>query len=436
MKKSDIEKQLKNELNKATPAAFDELWSRCEHESLEREKEYVFELEKVAVGVDNDTHRKGNKRLITIIIAFFAAAVFALVGVWGYVAGWFDKNGDSSSNSPIGKPTISKGYFILDINPSVEVDYDDEGIVSEIVGLNADGRVLLYGIESQLVGKSYEVAIDELFDRCVRLGYFSATSETNAVLVSATKQTGDSDEIMAENVRQIFSKKFVDKKLCGVALAGKDDPALAETAAQYGIDSQKYALIQEYLSQVEKLGVESEITEAEYGEISIREIYEAMEELEELKIGDKASDSIGDVLDTLEEVFEGALEEEFIEELQDLIEDLQEAKGFDEISIIKVPLLAILERLEKSVNGADRELVRAAREEIEKLISSMEVQKENLQKPIEDAFKEREEKYKDDFDKESEEPEGGFEAWQDKNKEHFEKDWQGKKEDWKDRFDD
>lgn len=80
---------------------------------------------------------------------------------------------------------------------------------------------------------------------------------------------------------------------------------------------------------------------------------------------------------------------------------------------------------------SEEELVRAAREEIEKLLVGVETHKENLQKTTEDAFKEREEKYKDDFDKEAEEPEGGFEAWQDEKEEEFEKDWQGKKEDWK-----
>ena len=425
MKKSKIEKHLRNELRQATPKAFDELWKRCEDEELQKEKEYLLQLEKVAVGVENDTHRKGGKRLLTTMVTLFVALAVALLGVWGALAGWFKD----------GAPSINKGYFILDVNPSVEVDYDEKGKVSEVVGLNADGRVLIYGIEEELVGQSYEKAVDVLFDRCVLLGYFSAASETNAVLVSASKHEGGSDTAMAENVRKLFANKFVDKKLRGVAIAGKDDPALADEAEKYGIDSQKLGLILDYLAQVEKLGVESEIDEDEYGEISIREIYEAIEELEELKIGHQASNSIGDVLERMEDVFEGTLAEEFVEELQDLIEVLQKAKTFDEISIIKVPLLAILERLEKMATGGDGDLVRAAREEIEKLLVGVETHKENLQKTTEDAFKEREEKYKDDFDKEAEEPEGGFEAWQDEKKEEFEKDWQGKKEDWKETLD-
>ena len=40
-------------------------------------------------------------------------------------------------------------------------------------------------------------------------------------------------------------------------IAGKDDPALADEAEKYGIDSQKLGLILDYLAQVEKLGVET-----------------------------------------------------------------------------------------------------------------------------------------------------------------------------------
>ena len=46
------------------------------------------------------------------------------------------------------------------------------------------------GVEKLLKKKK---AVDVLFDRCVLLGYFSAASETNAVLVSASKHEGGSD---------------------------------------------------------------------------------------------------------------------------------------------------------------------------------------------------------------------------------------------------
>ncbi len=433
MKKSDIEKQLKNELNKATPAAFDKLWKRCENESLEREKEYVFELEKVTVGVDNDTHRKGNKRLLTVIMAFFAAAVLALVGVWGYVAGWFDKNNGGAS---VGKPTITKGYFLIDVNPSVEIGYDENGLVSEVLGLNTDGKVLVYGMEEKMLGESYETAIEELFNRCVSLGYFSATSETNAVLVSAMQQTGALDEEMSENARKIFSNKFVDKKMYGVAIAGKEDPALKEKAARYGINTQKLSLIHEYLSTAENLGVEIEIGEEEYRDIPIREIYAEMDALEEVKIGVKASDEIARLFQGLEEVLQGRLTPALQQELQSLKARFVSVKTVDELSRLKEDITEFLERVSDVVDEKDKEFVESVRNESEALVSGAQANKEALHKPTEDTFKEREEKHKDDFDKESEEPEGGFGAWQDKNKEHFEKDWQGKKENWKDRFDD
>ncbi|MBE7085330.1 MAG: hypothetical protein E7368_04670 [Clostridiales bacterium] len=427
MRKSRIEKQLKNELRQATPTAFDEIWNKCEEVSAEKEKEYVVELEKVAVGVENETRKAGGKRTFATLTALFLAMVLAIVAVWGATAGWFKKDGGGNG---IDKPTMSKGYFILDINPSLEVDYDENGNVSEVVGLNADGKVLIYGMEEAFVGKPYTQVVDLLFERCVRLGYFSAENTTNAVLVSATKDVGEKDEVMTENVRKRFAELFVEKKLCGVAITGKEDPSLKAEADKYGVDSQKYALIQEYLALVEKLGVESEIDQEDYAEISIREIYEALEELEEFKIGDSVSDSIEGLLEEMEDALEQELGEDVFEELEELAEELEKAKSFEELNTIAEPLLDLLQRLELGAYGADKEMIRMTQDEVRAILNGMQADKENLHKPTEEAFKEREEKHKDNYDKEAEEPEGGFEAWQEENREHFEENWNDKKENW------
>lgn len=431
MKKSDIERKLKSELNQATPTAFDTLWEQCESTPHETEKEYVFEMETVAVGAGgNGTRKLGGKRRVSLLVAFFTV-VLAIVTVWGITAGWFQNKGNT-----LPTPTITKGYFVIDINPSVEIGYDEEGNVSEVVGLNTDGKALVYGIETALVGKSYEEAIKELFDRCVRLGYFSATSQTNAVLVSASKQSGGNDLEMAENARKIFSDKFVEKKLYGVAIAGKDDPALVEEASRYGIDAQKYALIQEYRAQAEKLGVESKIDQEEYADISIREIYGEMEALKEVKIGETASDTMAEKLDGLKEELRGHIDAETLEGLEELVEMLEEAKTFDEIATLAPQLKDKLESLANGLPPQERGKVGIIQEEINGLLMGVETGKESLQKPPETLYNERAEKYKDDYDKEAEEPEGGFRGWQDKNKGHFEENWKGKKEEWEDEFHD
>ena len=434
MKKSDIERKLKNELRQATPNGFDKVWKQCEQDSINEAKEYAFALERVAVGVENDGHRVNGKRLWTVLCALFTALALAIVGVCGMLLGWFEKDGDVGNGNGI-KP-FSKGFFLIDVNPSVEVDYDEDGNVSEVIGLNADGKVLLYGLEEELVGKSYEKAVEELFNRCVLLGYFSATSETNAVLVSAIKQTGETDETMTENVRSLFSKKFVDKKMCGVAVAGKQDSALEEEAQKYGINAQKWGMIQEYLALVEKLGVESEIPETEYGKVSIREIYEAMEELEEMKLGDKASDDLEEVLQGLEDMLEGKISPFALEEIEELLEELEDAKTLESLTAVAQPLVQFLDALEREIRGEDVEIVRSAKREIERLLLGVETDKDKMQQSTEDKFHEREEKHKDDFHKEANEPDGGFEHWQNENKGHFEDDWNGKKEHWKDSFDD
>lgn len=431
MRKSDIERQLKNELNQATPTAFDKLWEKCENTSEEGNEELVFEMETVAVGVGGNGTRKAVGKRWVALFGVFLMAVLAIVAVWGIASGWFYK-GDTPSNPP----TITRGYFVIDVNPSVEIGYEENGCVSEVVGLNTDGKALVYGIENEFVGEPYENVISALFDRCVRLGYFSATSQTNAVLVSATKQSGGSDAEMAENARKIFLDKFVEKRLCGVALAGKDNPELAQEATAYGIDAQKYALIKEYLTQADKLGVESEIAQEDYAKISIRGIYEKMEALQEVKIGETASDTMAEKLEDLKEELRGHIDGNAFEEMEELVKTLEDAKTFEEIATLAQPIKDKLKHLSDGLPPHKKEKVGLIQTEIDGLLAEVETDKEKLQKTPEDLYNERSEKYKEDFDKEAEEPKGGFKGWQDEHKQHFEEDWHGKKEEWKDRFHD
>lgn len=70
--------------------------------------------------------------------------------------------------------------------------------------------MLLYGTE--LAGKNYEEAAEILFDRCVKLGYFSASRENNAVLVSASLSEGGKDEKMTLEMKKLLSEEFPPTK--------------------------------------------------------------------------------------------------------------------------------------------------------------------------------------------------------------------------------
>ena len=272
MKRSEIEKRLKRDVEAATPSDFDAVWKRCENTETQSVAVYEEAFEPVAAGASvggNSTGcaRFGKKFFFRLAAAFLAVAL----AVGGVLAAVFSSKKGGGGGVPVS--SLSEGYFILDINPSVEIAYDKEGKVTKVVGLNADGEVLLCGMEA-LVGKEYTAAAKVIVERCVTLGYFTAGSAENAVLVSATKATGDKDEEMTERMKSLLVRAFETQKIRGVVITGVNDPALTEAAQALGIDEQKYALILDCLS----LG--GTATEAAYAEMSVKELYAEIARLE------------------------------------------------------------------------------------------------------------------------------------------------------------
>ena len=76
---------------------------------------------------------------------------------------------------------------------------------------------------------------------------FLAERDNNAVLASATSDNGERDEKMTGEIKRLFASEFSKKKIRGVVITGVQGSELDAEANEYGIDSQKYALILSYL---------------------------------------------------------------------------------------------------------------------------------------------------------------------------------------------
>lgn len=246
MKRREIEKQLKNDLSVASHSDFSKIVERCDtSDSRSTVKERVL----VTAGGEG-TKRSTLKPMIFVWISLAFLLVCAVMLIM------------MGNNAPSSK---SGGYFVIDINPSVKIAYDKDGKVTEVTPLNEDADVLLVGVDFN--GKSTDEAVTLLFDKCVQLGYFSSERDNNAVMASAVSDNGERDEKMTEQIKKCFSNEFSSKKIRGVVITGVQNPTLDAEAQGYGIDSQKYGLILEYL----ELG--GELDESEYDDISISELY-------------------------------------------------------------------------------------------------------------------------------------------------------------------
>ena len=445
MKRSDIERQLKNDLQAATPSDFDTLWAKCNADTPAntRETERVLALATASANKANGGNSHGGFSAGRVrLVAILTAIILALGVFFGAAMGWF------------GGGKLDKGYFIFDINPSVEVDYDENGKVTSAEGLNEDGKVLLCGVE--LVGKTYEEAAKALFDGCVKLGYFSAARQDNAVLVSATKEKGGADEEMTMRMKALLADTFTEKKMCGVVITGVDDPTLKDEAQSHGVDAQKYALIYAYL----QMG--GELCEAEYSQISIRELYkkiaEKEEDLEEAECEELENGIYGTVADKIQEIIEKL--EEQIEETQPLsapafggehgepqgndydmclnaleeyADELEDARNEGEFKSFLSRLLSTLdEMIRQEKNNVLRDLFKDAHTQINEVLENYDIKISELKKlgaSAEDQHAAREEKFGKDHGENTFDWEEWLDEYEDKE-DDFEQSWYSRKNQW------
>lgn len=110
------------------------------------------------------------KKLITLFLIL--TATFSLFSC--------QKNGETNNTTTGEKEETSTAvaFVTIDINPSIEITLDENGVVASVYGANEDGQILLYGEMDALVGKQYEEAVDYITNLAVELGYLDKETGT------------------------------------------------------------------------------------------------------------------------------------------------------------------------------------------------------------------------------------------------------------------
>ena len=108
----------------------------------------------------------------------------------------------------------SAGTVLLSVNPEIEVEYDNGGLVLEIEGINDDGKTIVAGFEDYK-GKDCSTVVNELVKKIYESGYFSNTVDGHTKNIVLKLEEGsaypDDDflEKVAEGVRDAV-------KTCGI----------------------------------------------------------------------------------------------------------------------------------------------------------------------------------------------------------------------------
>ena len=114
----------------------------------------------------------------TSLKSFLATATMG-VALAAVLAGCGTTPATTADNQPAGSTGESStvrtaGTLLLSVNPEIEIEYDDNGLVTKVEGVNDDGRGIVGGY-TDYEGKECRVVISDLVTEIYEAGHFNET---------------------------------------------------------------------------------------------------------------------------------------------------------------------------------------------------------------------------------------------------------------------
>lgn len=167
-------------------------------------------------------------------IRLFVSMMFLLLLVLGV----------SSCSSDLGSDVnkYANAYITIDINPSVEIITNDEGLVESVNALNDDAEILL--IDTSFNGKTVDEVVDIIMSLAMETGYIIDTEE-NAILITTETDNEALKADLDENLDAVVNK-FTEKHQLKMQVHHENQGETKELKAQaetLGISVGKLKLI-------------------------------------------------------------------------------------------------------------------------------------------------------------------------------------------------
>ena len=146
-------------------------------------------------------------------------------------------------------PTTSKIYatVALDVNPSVELDIDDQHMIQKVKANNDDGQKIIG--DMKLKGVDLEVGMNALIGSMLKEGYISELK--NSLLISVTGDHQKENEVLrkelSDEIDQLLKNHHIDGSV--VSLALEDDENIDALASKYHISTGKAQLIKSLIAK-------------------------------------------------------------------------------------------------------------------------------------------------------------------------------------------
>ncbi len=234
MKNSEIERRLKEDVEKSVPDVFD---------SIEARKGTVIPM----------AQPKNKKKRRTAVFASMAAALLLVAGGLGIAFG-------SQRTSPGTVDSIVS----LDVNPSIELKIDSNEKVVETSARNEDARIILDDMD--LKGTDLNVAVNAVVGSMLKHGYI--TKDANSILVSVenadSKKGAALQKELTDEISGILKASSVEASVLSQTL--EEDTELKSLAETYGISMGKASMIRQIMEK------DSRLTAADLAGLTINEL--------------------------------------------------------------------------------------------------------------------------------------------------------------------
>ncbi|MGN0294237.1 MAG: PepSY domain-containing protein [Lachnospiraceae bacterium] len=229
---TDLEQKIRTAVEHAAPDQLDSILSSCD------EQKGVIDMTNTMTNNNEKTDRKKNhvKSRRTVFSAMAAVAAVFLLFVISF-------------------PTIRGTFFspdysvvMLDVNPSLSMNVDENEKVLSVEALNDDAKEILGSMD--LKGTSLETAVNAIIGSMLQKGYLSDIQ--NSILVSVENKDANRSAQLQEQVLQIISQAVANSSMDAAVLSqtiSDDNADLTELAEKYSISLGKAALIQEVVNQ-------------------------------------------------------------------------------------------------------------------------------------------------------------------------------------------
>ncbi|MFS0892285.1 anti-sigma factor domain-containing protein [Peribacillus frigoritolerans] len=126
-------------------------------------------------------------------------------------------------------------YMTIDVNPSIELELDDDLEVLKLTGLNEDGKLVI-GQLKDWKGKDIKAVTNRIVETTKQLGYLKGNKQ---IVVSTTlmKKNKELGKNLKEEIKEISEQDNVSKTKMKVIQATKSD---RKQAREQGISTGKY----------------------------------------------------------------------------------------------------------------------------------------------------------------------------------------------------